>query len=438
MENSLAKMIGENSDRLSNLPDALLIHILSLLDAKKVVQTCLLSKRWHNLWASVPSLHFNYEYLSNESERFSNFVTSFLHLRDKAINLHTFKLCYYGSRTCPSSMHCSALTNTKAFSIDEMWILYAFKHEVKNLVLKLWENCFKVAPNWLFTCDSLEYMHFTCFSEVKADIVCLPKLRKLSLRNVSMNGDSIHKILSGCPILETLSIQFVTIRTNSISFQTLKSLRMENCFFYSLSEPTISISCPCLNYLKFVQCTGTTITFTDKSTVTDAIISWHKNCKKGYNFDLLEEISGVEYLELIIVYPKEFLDRELKNGTTFNGLKCLVLDLCWNNCNFSILSSFLKRCPNLEKFCLLHTTYSCEVCCCEEKTLGNNWQVCCCGEEALENTLQAEGFCCQDLKIAKFSCCRKPKYKRSIRSNYYQIKGPHSHLITRYLSFKSL
>ncbi|KAJ3688194.1 hypothetical protein LUZ61_017358 [Rhynchospora tenuis] len=369
-------MISENSDRLSNLPDALLIHILSSLDAKKVVQTCLLSKRWHNLWASVPSLHFNYEFLSKESERFGILVTSFLRLRaDKAINLHTFKLCYYGSRTSPSSIHYSVLSNTTAFSVDEMWILYAFKHKVKNLVLKLWEDCFKVAPNCLFTCDSLEYMHLTCFSEVKADIVCLPKLRKLSLRNVTMNGDSIHRIISGCPALETLSIQFVTIRTNSISFQTVKSLRMENCFFYSLSEPTISISCPCLNYLKFVQCTGTTITFTDMSRVTDPVISWRKNCKKGYNFDLLEDISsGVEYLELIIIYPKEFLDRELKNGTTFNGLKCLVLDLCWNNCNFSILSSFLKRCPNLEKFCLLHTTYSCEVCCCGEETLGNNWQ----------------------------------------------------------------
>ncbi|KAJ3687687.1 hypothetical protein LUZ61_016851 [Rhynchospora tenuis] len=405
-------MISENSDRLSNLPDALLIHILSSLDAKKVVQTCLLSKRWQNLWTSVPSLHFNYEFLSKESERFGILVTSFLRLRDKAINLHTFKLCYYGSRTSASRtsascIHYSVLSNTTAFSVDEMWILYAFKHKVKNLVLKLWEDCFKIAPNCLFTCDSLEYMHLTCFSEVKADIVCLPKLRKLSLRNVNMNGDSIHRIISGYPTLETLSIQFVTIRTNSISFQTVKSLRMENCFFYSLSEPTISISCPCLNYLKFVQCTGTTITFTDMSRVTDAVISWRKNCKKGYNFDLLEDISGVEYLELIIIYPKEFLDRELKNGTTFNGLKCLVLDLCWNNCNFSILSLFLKRCPNLEKFCLLHTTYSCEVCCCGEETLGNNWQVCCCGEENLKNTwLQIEGFSCQDLNIVKVVSCQ--------------------------------
>ncbi|KAJ3688196.1 hypothetical protein LUZ61_017360 [Rhynchospora tenuis] len=185
MNNSHKRIGGEISDRLSNLPDALLIDILSLLDAKEVVQTCLLSKRWHNLWTSVPSLHLSSKW---ERERFDNFVTSFIHL-------------------------------------------------------------------------------------------------------------------------QTLSIRFATFQTNSISFQTVKSLKMKSCFFYCLSEPTFSICAPRLKDLKFTQCTGSKITFKDMSRVTNAIISNSYNGRNYYNsHDLLKGISGVEYLKLTVHYLKAECD----------------------------------------------------------------------------------------------------------------------------------
>lgn len=51
-------MRGE--DRISLLPDKLLHHILSFLDTQMVIKTTsLLSKRWTNLWTSIPTLSFN-------------------------------------------------------------------------------------------------------------------------------------------------------------------------------------------------------------------------------------------------------------------------------------------------------------------------------------------------------------------------------------------
>ncbi|XVF52439.1 hypothetical protein PTKIN_Ptkin05aG0018100 [Pterospermum kingtungense] len=47
-------------DRLSDLPDGLLLHILSFLPETKLsVRTCVLSKRWKSLWASLPDLVFS-------------------------------------------------------------------------------------------------------------------------------------------------------------------------------------------------------------------------------------------------------------------------------------------------------------------------------------------------------------------------------------------
>ncbi|CAL5085724.1 unnamed protein product [Urochloa decumbens] len=47
---------GGEPDRLSALPDCLLHVIMSSLKARQVVQTCVLSKRWRDLWRSLPSL----------------------------------------------------------------------------------------------------------------------------------------------------------------------------------------------------------------------------------------------------------------------------------------------------------------------------------------------------------------------------------------------
>ncbi|KAF5206805.1 hypothetical protein FRX31_003609 [Thalictrum thalictroides] len=41
---------NEEVDRISELPNQVLHHILSLLDMKEVVQTMFLSKRWKDVW----------------------------------------------------------------------------------------------------------------------------------------------------------------------------------------------------------------------------------------------------------------------------------------------------------------------------------------------------------------------------------------------------
>ncbi|KAF0887806.1 hypothetical protein E2562_004028 [Oryza meyeriana var. granulata] len=46
----------DDGDCLSTLPDCLLHTVMSLLPARQAVQTCALSRRWRDLWRSMPCL----------------------------------------------------------------------------------------------------------------------------------------------------------------------------------------------------------------------------------------------------------------------------------------------------------------------------------------------------------------------------------------------
>ncbi|KAF6156586.1 hypothetical protein GIB67_033131 [Kingdonia uniflora] len=67
--------VVKDIDRLSALHNAILYSILSLLPTKEVVQTCVLSKRWRDVWCSVPCLDF-------DETDFCKFIDSVLQFRD--------------------------------------------------------------------------------------------------------------------------------------------------------------------------------------------------------------------------------------------------------------------------------------------------------------------------------------------------------------------
>lgn len=48
-----------NEDRISQLPEALILEILSQLPTKDAMATSLLSKQWKSLWKMMPKLNFD-------------------------------------------------------------------------------------------------------------------------------------------------------------------------------------------------------------------------------------------------------------------------------------------------------------------------------------------------------------------------------------------
>ncbi|GAU50207.1 hypothetical protein TSUD_376600 [Trifolium subterraneum] len=76
----------------NDLPDCILLHILSFLDTKRAVRTCILSTRWKDLWKHVPTLTLscsNSYYVHWENLKcFSRFVSWILSKRDASTALH--------------------------------------------------------------------------------------------------------------------------------------------------------------------------------------------------------------------------------------------------------------------------------------------------------------------------------------------------------------
>ncbi|XP_017984695.1 PREDICTED: uncharacterized protein LOC18587437 isoform X2 [Theobroma cacao] len=144
----------KNEDRMGKLPDAVLLKIMSFLNTKQAVQTCVLSKRWKSLWQSLPNLDFNFDTfpfqqeIDDEDEErvemkmasFSNFISQVLFRRCPtdlvkveiyAPQLTTFKY----SGIAPTMWRTDSLAN-----LDDVYFdikTPRFKHNERDYVLCL-------------------------------------------------------------------------------------------------------------------------------------------------------------------------------------------------------------------------------------------------------------------------------------------------------------
>ncbi|KAJ4830551.1 hypothetical protein Tsubulata_017538 [Turnera subulata] len=107
----------EEVDRLSNLPDEIIHHILSFLDdTPSAVKTCVLSKRWKHLWTSIPDLsfhHVNWAFL----------IHTFLR-RDPNTKLHSLRLYICSDYALYSGVDGVALRN---WAVDNA-VRYGVRH----------------------------------------------------------------------------------------------------------------------------------------------------------------------------------------------------------------------------------------------------------------------------------------------------------------------
>lgn len=233
----------DGKDRLSDLPDSILIHILSLLDnCKTAVQSSVLSKRWKNLWIYLPNLYFTNLTMGQKSYKLENFVDMVLTRRDPNVKLHSFSLRWVLRSTIPQTL------------LDRIH-QYAQSHHVQhfNLCIRSLADNAWTYPSHNFNPTSLTTLWLNLSSWCGG------------LRDRSDDNCMLHqRYLAGLTALETLCLEdFDIVNYNHpldlfSSLQNLKELILVGCWIYG-KDDYFNISAPGLERLTILDKVNSTI-----------------------------------------------------------------------------------------------------------------------------------------------------------------------------------
>ncbi|KAI9156352.1 hypothetical protein LWI28_004741 [Acer negundo] len=219
-------------DRLSNLPDHIIYDILSFLDTKYVVQTCVLSNKWRYHWIHIHNL--NLECRRNTIANFKKFVLHVLRHR-KPLNLNRLRFHFNGrkSQSLVESISSYALSK----SLEELDTNVTFLENLYG---------FKLAYTKCLVFENLSIIECEVLSILK---ISAPRLVKLVISNFR----SSKRNKNGKVVLAEPNDGKILITTPRLKFFYLKDvdplvLSMDDC--PSLEKVDILMSKPFCDFFQ--------------------------------------------------------------------------------------------------------------------------------------------------------------------------------------------
>ena len=236
-------------DRVSNLPDEVLCHILSFLTTKEAALTSILAKRWRNLLAFVPSLTIDDSVFLHPEEGKQNrqdIIQSFMDFVDRVLALQ-------GNSPLKEF-------SLKSFTVDDTdrvdgWISNVLARGVSDLDLKIiirsdkW-NFYPMSPK-CFECSTLVKLSIGCGVDVTlaAARIFLPMLKTLVLVWVKVCPNEFETLLHALPSLEKLVLLRVIWKGRDVivSSASVKTLIVNLGFWLN----TLSFDTPSLVHFDY-------------------------------------------------------------------------------------------------------------------------------------------------------------------------------------------
>ncbi|KAK1683299.1 hypothetical protein QYE76_044147 [Lolium multiflorum] len=331
-----------NADRLSDLPDGLIHYIMSFLTVREAVQTSMLSRRWEDLWCSMPfisideqdfrpsAIGLGSEYLDDDYEdefeddidyaRFEDFVTNLL-MFHSAPTLDSFRF----------HAVCHAVSHREIKFINS-WLCRCIKR-----------------------CPKVVEIHSTGDCKLPRFGSGSSRLSRLHLTGITLERTFARQLpCSSYPVLEDLELKRCKLDDDAeIASCTLKNLTIEDC---TTSNPSaLTIKAPSLTYLQlFITAFGQNwhaVTVDEMPFLVKATIHLKHStailpCKLLYSLIYVRdlELTGLRTLDNLHIGSGTF--------PVFHNLRSLLLDKCDLSDNCDILGSFLNNAPCLEKLTL--------------------------------------------------------------------------------------
>ncbi|KAF8655093.1 hypothetical protein HU200_061224 [Digitaria exilis] len=213
---------GGVPDLISRLPDEVLGEIISLLPTRDGARTQAISRRWRPLWRAAP-LNLDVDDLSDEDHKRIIFATKILSEHTgpgRRFSLTGFRL-HNRFAKIDGWLRSRALTGLRE-------IEFSYEFQISPLPRPMPQSALRFAP-------TLCVAEFACCSfpnEIVSELN-FPHLKQLTLNAVSISEGTIHAILSGCPILESLVLDGnIGYRCLRISSATLRSLGVSDAWNY--------------------------------------------------------------------------------------------------------------------------------------------------------------------------------------------------------------
>ncbi|KAF2567738.1 hypothetical protein F2Q68_00024040 [Brassica cretica] len=186
---------SDGGDSISFLPDVILQSILSSLPTEIAIKTSILSKRWRHVWSDTPCLSFDWIIPHGPKGDIINKILD----RYTARKMMSFKL--------------SANMRDDIPYIDR-WLEFAMSRNVENMSLKFGyegERKYHV-PDSFYISNSFKQFSSVKYSFIDLKLPSFPvswtSLKILYLKSCKLSEERMDKILSGCPVLESLTLDF--------------------------------------------------------------------------------------------------------------------------------------------------------------------------------------------------------------------------------------
>ncbi|CAM0953568.1 unnamed protein product [Alopecurus aequalis] len=205
----MATTVGLLRDRISNLPDSILVTILSSLPIDKAARCSILASRWRHLFPST-LLDFRAFTCSGRLD---------------IVKAVTAILAAHPTEPVRSFVMGELYVRPEDRCVVDGWLRDLANRGIQEL--SLYFRCSDEIPECIFACSSLKRLHLTngTFPDAAAAATSLARLTEINLSSVRISEDSLNSLLSHCVALEHLTIDS---RINSLHLKS-RSIKILNC-----------------------------------------------------------------------------------------------------------------------------------------------------------------------------------------------------------------
>ncbi|KAL6870726.1 hypothetical protein ACP4OV_014574 [Aristida adscensionis] len=328
-----APSMASGADRISDLPEGVLHHVLSLLAAEDAVRTCVLARRWRDLWRSAPAVRVaGSAGWRGGLDAFVPFVDQLLRARREGeaapLDSCDFDLDLDLDRRDAAGVERPARHGNS-------WIRRALRRGVEDLRFRI-----RICRD------------FTVPLALSQRPLISPHLTRLELRGVDGNPTVLD--FSGCPALVELTMRACGVGSREMHSPSLKRLTIECCFLTNLGRAPLLKSMPLLEAatVRLYRLCDDHCTNGRSDDCGDAACEgcyYYYYGLHDYDCVFLEGLTEATCLDLS-AYPELYVfNRDLKFCPPFNKLKTLTLQKWFLSADLSELTWFLQHAPLLEK-----------------------------------------------------------------------------------------